>query len=344
MSRLTWRLVLMVLLPITFAVGSGCAREENQSGKILLVPGLAEGEDGLDRLQLKGAGNLALVTLNKKLGIWRVAQRGDWPADAGRVSQYLFVLSQAHAVEPKTSNPELYSRLGVEPISQPEAQGKELEISGAGLSSKLLIGNEHMKFNANYVRINGQAQTWLTDLPVSFDPDPAAWLDRRLVDLPLARIATVRVNDSTGNSFGLSHRDDRFRLDDAPSAAMHDSYQGDALASVLEQLKFEDVADDEGSASVERELRFTGVDGTEVSMRLWQVDEQVWVRLAASIDGARLAAWLQLAGNAEAADGLRAQVVEWNARFRSHRFLLSPEIATRLLLTDEQILSGGAGQ
>jgi len=327
-------------LVLALALGSGCERDQPESAKALLFPTLSERQVDLDRVQLTGAGNVALVTLSKKSSAWRVAERQDWPADEGRLSQYLFVLSQTHRIDAKTANPKLYPRLGVEPVSGAAATGTELSLSGPGISARLLIGHEHAKFNSNYVRIDGQPQSWLTDLPVTFDRDPASWLDRRLIDLPLARIAGVHVSGGAEKAFSLSHRDDRFRLDDAPSAAMHDSYQGDAMASVLDQLKFEDVAADDGSATIERELRFDAVDGTQVTIQAWHVGSQLWVRVATSIDEAKLLAWIQLAGHTEAAGALRNQVADWNRRFHSQRFLVPAGPAATLMLTHEQILAG----
>lgn len=344
MPKSSWRFALSISLLAMLSIGVGCKRSGTAPEKVLLFPGLAEHQGELDRLQLRGAGNAVLVTLASKDGRWRVAERGDWPADEGRLSQYLFVLSQVHGSEAKTSNPALYARLGVEPVSSAAATGTELSLSGGAASSRLLIGREHAKFNSNYVRVNGQAQSWLTDLPVTFDPDPASWLDRRLIDLPLARVAEVHVSGNEEKPFSLSHRDDRFRLEDAPSAVMHDSHQGDAIASALEQLKFEDVAADDGTATIERELRFLSVDGRLVTIQAWHEGGRLWARLAATLDEEKALAWSRQAGNEKAAEGLRGQVAEWNQRFNAHRFLLPENAATSLMQSHEQILAGAPAE
>ena len=324
------------------ALCAGCGREAPEPGKVLLFPELQARQDELERLRLRGAGNAVLVTLEKKQGLWCVAERMDWPADAVRVSQYLFVLSQTHRVEAKTENPKLYAQLGVEPIAGADATSSELELSGAGKTSRLLIGHEHVKFDSNYVRVDGAARTWLTDLPVTFERDPVAWLDRRLLDLPLARVAQVRVGASHGEpAFTLSHRDDRFRLDDAPSAAMHESHQGDALAGVLDQLRFEDVAADDGKAKVEREVQFLTVEGAVLTVQLWHTGDAAWLRVRASLDDARAAEWLRQAKGPEAAPGAqRNRVLDWNRRFEGRRFKLPAEIAKILLLSHDEILAG----
>lgn len=344
--RVAWALPLLAVL----AVAGGCKRSAAPlAEKVLVFPTLAERQDQLDTLQLRGAGKATLVTLRRKENVWRVAERTDWPADAGRISQYLFVLSQARLAEAKTSNPELYARIGVGPITDEAATGSELTLSGKGISSRLLIGHEHTKFDSNYVRVDGQAQAWLTDLPVTFDRDPASWLDRRLVDLPLARIVAVQVKPRSGKPFALSHRDDRFRLDDAPSAAMGDSQQGDALAGVLDQLRFEDLAVDDGKLAAERELQFTTVDGLQLTIQAWHAGDQLWVRLAASADAARAGEWARQLAVPVAASGsksdsesksLSERVAELNQRFHARRFLLPANVATVLMLGHDEILAG----
>ena len=336
-----WRALAsgLSLLALLMLAG-GC---EQRAGALprggLLLPGLANSQDKLDRVQLRGPGHKVLVTLARQRGSWLVAERNGWPADAGRLSQFLFQLAQARRAEVKTSNPALYARLGVQPVSDAGASGTELTLSAGKSDTRIVIGHEHDVLDANYVRIEGQAQAWLTDVPIAFDPDPVAWLDHRLVDLPLARVAKVSIQPRIGPSFTLSSRDDRFRLDDAPSAAMRESHQGDAIASVPDQLRLEDVLLDDGAAK-ERELRYDLVDGSSVTLQLWHVGEQSWIRLAAALDEGRLAEWTRLGGKPQSGSEVRQRVLAWNRRFDARRFLLADKVAAILMLDHDQILAG----
>lgn len=318
-----------------------CGGETASTEKARLFPSLDKAQAEVASLQLRGAGNRALVSLERRDGSWRVAQRNGWPADAGRISQYLFVLSQARRMEAKTSDPKLYARLGVEAISAVDAKGAELTLSGKGIRSRLLIGNEHPRLDGYYVRVDGEAASWLTDLPVYFDPDPRVWLDRRLVDVPLARIARVRISEAGERPFSLSHREDRFRLDDAPSAAMRDSYQGDVIASALDQLHFEDLVADAGGTPAIRSLDYATVEGLLLQVQALRDGEQLWVRIKAAVDPATAQAWSKVsAANATSNATLEARVAALNKSFEGRRFLLADPVATNLMLTHEQILAG----
>jgi hypothetical protein len=321
---------------------SGCDRASTETAAPLVFPTMASQQDQIGVIRLRGAGNLPLVTLERQGGTWRVKERQDWPADAALISQYLFVLSQARRSEAKTANPALYSRLGVEPVAGRQAAGTELELIGGGKRWRLLVGHEHAKFDGNYIRVNGEPQSWLTDLPVGFDPDPAAWLDHRLLDLPLTRIEKVSVEDADGKRFSVSSRDDRFRLDDAPSAAMHDSHRGDALASVLEHLQMEDVGAGE-VAQPSRTIHFDTVEGFRVSLRLQRIDERSWVSVATALDPIPAQRWFAAsAGKSAAPAELAKQAQAWNHRFAGRRFRLPEAAATTLAFSHDDILAGEA--
>jgi hypothetical protein len=336
-----WGLARLLLAAIACLALAACAGDTASTEKPKLFPGLDKAQANVESMQLRGAGNRPLVSLERRNGAWRVAERNGWPADEGRISQYLFVLAQARRMEAKTSDPKLYSRLGVEAVSAVDAKGSELTLSGKGVRSRLLIGNEHPRLDGYYVRVDGEAGAWLTDLPVYFDPDPRVWLDRRLVDVPLARIARVRISGVDEPPFSLSHREDRFRLDDAPAAAMRDSYQGDVIASALDQLHFEDLAADAGSVQAIRTLDYSTVEGLLLQVQVFRDGEQLWVRMKAGTDPATAEAWAKVsAANAASNATLEARVKAFNDSFFNRRFLLADPVATNLMLTHEQILAG----
>lgn len=335
------RAVRLACLAFGCLVLGACGGETASTEKVKILPGLDKAQADVDAMQLRGAGNRVLVSLQRRDGTWRVAERNGWPADAGRISQYLFVLSQARRMEGKTTDAKLYPRLGVEAIVSVDATGAELTLTGKGVRSRLLIGNEHPRLDGYYVRVDGGPRTWLTDLPVYFDPDPRVWLDRRLVDVPLARVARVRISGVGEKPFSLSHREDRFRPDDAPAAAMRDSYQGDVVASALDQLHFEDLAADTGEMPAIRTLDYATVEGLLLQVEAFREGEQLWIRIQAGMDTATSQTWSEVsAANAASAATLEARVAAFNQSFAGRRFLLADPVASNLMLTHEQILAG----
>jgi len=312
----------------------------------LVFPGLVQRQDRIDGIRISGAGNAMLVDLKKVSGLWRVTERNDWPADAGKISQLLMLLAQARLQEAKTSDPALYPKIGVEALSDRWAQGMEVRLDGGGKPLRVLVGHAHVGMDGDYVRVDDAAQSWLTDRHLDISRNPVDWLDHHLIDRPLARIEQVQIDSTDGNSYALAFRDDRFRLVDIPSAAMGDSHAGDAMAGFLEQLNFDDVADDDGNAAIERKVRFLGVDGVRVEVDAWRDQGKVWVHLDSGIDPSRFARWLNDTGKIDprqrldAEQKLRAQIAIWQQRFAGKRFLLPSFKAAILLMSRGQVLKG----
>jgi hypothetical protein len=307
-----------------------------------LLPQLSSRQRQVERLELHGAGDKTLVSLQRKDGEWQVLQRDGWRADGGRIARYLAQLAQAQRTEAKTDRPVMYPRLAVEEVSDPQAGGSELRISGRDVSARLLIGKEHKLSGGRYVRVGGQARAWLCDTDVGFDADPVSWIDHRLVEVPLARVERVRIEPHGAPAFALVSRDDRFRPDDAPSGAMRDSHAGDEIAAALEAFDIEDVAKGEAPAQVSQRLRYEIVDGPVLVVTVWREGLRDWAQLEATLDDKRAAKWAGQAGKPALEAEARARVADWSRRFAGRKFLLPPALAHTLTLDHLQILEGSA--
>lgn len=349
------------------------------AGAGLVLPGIAERIEALDRLEVRGAGDTLLVALEKTDGRWRMPDRLDWPANQREVSRALFRLAQARRLEAKTAKPALHARLGVEAVGAADAKGTELRLIGGGEPLRLTIGNNHPSLGGSYVRIGDEAQAWLLDEDIAPARNPADWLDRRLLDLPLARIAEVRVTPARGRAFRLVRADDdRFSLDGLPSSALGNADDGNATAAVVEQLSLDDLAAD-GGAEAEQTLVFESVDGVTVTIAAWREEQTTWARLSATLDKDKASAWFtQLASAGAATDAsagdaaqataasaagataepaetpgddtgpspderlhaLAQQVARWQESFEGKQFRLPAQQAANLMKTREDYLAG----
>ena len=357
-----------------WALGQRAPATATQLGPLL--PGFEARMDAIDRIEVLGAGDAVRVRLDKVDGQWRMPDRLDWPGNQREIGRALFRLAQARRIEAKTATPARYPRLGVEDVASPEATGTELRLSGGGEPVRIVVGLHHPALGGSHVRLAGEAQAWLLDQDIAPAQDPAAWLDRRLVDLPLARVASVSVTPAAGRAFRLAPRDNRFTLDGGPVAAMGNPEDGNATAAVPEQLVLDDVAADAGQAATQR-VRYESVDGVSLEFALWRDERGTWARLSAALDEAAALAWFERAAGAEAAartaaaeaaaaqeaagddappaeadalppvpdpaarvEALRQDIADWQARFQGKVFLLPPQKAGNLIKTRENYLAG----
>jgi hypothetical protein len=329
----------------------------------LLLPELASRLETVDRLQVRGAGDEVLVEIQKTDGRWRMPSRQDWPANQREISRALFRLSQARRLEAKTANPERHARLGVEAIGDAGAKGSELHLSGGGEPLRLTIGNNHPSLGGSYARVGDEPQAWLLDADIAPARYPVDWLDRRLLDLPLARVAQVRITPAKGRAFRLTRADDdRFSLDGQTSAALGNPDDGNATAAALEQLVLDDLATDSGTPA-QQTLVFESEDGVVVTVAAWRQDEGTWARLEAKLDEERAMSWLSrtpvpdadeaadteggpsagddvTTNRTERLETLRRRVARWQARFEGRQFLLPPQKAANLMKSREDYLAG----
>lgn len=318
------------------------------SAKGPALPGFDAQVELVDRIEVLGAGGESLVSIVRRDGTWRMPGRQDWPANQREVTQALFRLGQARRVEAKTANPELHARLGVEDVQSAEAKGTQLRLSGGPVDVRLTVGNNHPALGGSYVRIGDAPEAWLLDTDIAPARNPVDWLDRRLLDLPLARVEQIRVKPAAGRAFTLSRRDDRFSLDGLPPTAMATPDIGNSTAGFTDQLAFDDVAADT-DAPAEQTFVVETVDGLVITVQAWREGEGTWARIAAALDPARAEAWLARAAAVEASEqapktdlaALRAQAEQWQARFQGHRFLLPAHKAEGLMRTRDYYLAGG---
>lgn len=339
------------------------------TGDGLAVPGLAGRIEAIDRIEVVGAGGKALVMLEKRDGLWRMPARLDWLANQREIGNALYRLGQARRLEAKTADPARHARLGVEDVALDTAKGAELRLSGGGEPLRLVIGNNHPSLGGSYVRLGDDPQAWLIDEDVAPARDPAAWLDRRLLDVPMARIERIVVTPAQGPAFVLARVDDRFTPDGVRPSDMANGDDGNATAGFTDQLALDDVAADDGTPATQTVV-FEGVDGVRVTVAAWPADGGTWARLSATLDETTAREWLARAdtapvdaaaaspapvdGTAEAVAAsprpagdvdtrlaaLRTQVAQWQARFADRRFLLPPYKAVNLMKSRADYLGG----
>ena len=79
-----------------------------------------------DTTEVVGVSKNETFTLTRRDGHWVVKEKSDYPADANKVRQLIVGMAQFRRVEPKTRNPELYEKLGVEGINKEAAKSVKI--------------------------------------------------------------------------------------------------------------------------------------------------------------------------------------------------------------------------
>lgn len=229
-------------------------------------------------------------------GQWTVVEKGSYPADAGKVRQMLLALANLTLVEPKTERPDLFARLGLDDPKNGHSTLVILQDRTGATLAELIVGRQRIdRFgggeNGVYVRRPGENRTWLARGSLDLGGQTIEWLDRRILDIPQQRIASVLLTDETGTALTLKRAaaDAAFAVEDAPKDAKFKPAPvlGEP-AGALHDLELVDVkpaADfampDQGTAKAV----YTTFDGLSVTVRLQHRDNADWAAIAASGDG-----------------------------------------------------------
>ncbi len=270
-----------------------------------LLPDLAARLNEIEQVKVVGGGSATLVTLNRSDDGWHLAERGGYPADAGKVRALLMGLTDAQKVAAKTSNPELHYRLSVEDVADADAQGVRVELSGGGPDLKIILGDNSSQGKGTYVRLDGEAASWLVDGNITAERKPVEWLQRELVNVPSARVMKVSVVPIQGQPIEIAREagvGGDFKVQNLPRGREPASeFVADATAGLIDSLRFDDVVEsvsmtpgDDGA----RTATFTTVEGLRVVLSAWKVDGKTYAAFSAALDSATADAW----ANAPASD------------------------------------------
>lgn len=114
---------------------------------------------------------------------WRILEKNGYPVLPDRIEEILYSLADLRVIEPKTTNPEYYAILGVNPIQDQDS--KAIEIIAAdenGIEqAHLIIGKrEEMKV---FVRRPEEMQAWLVQGFLDLSSDFRDWVRQPLLGL-----------------------------------------------------------------------------------------------------------------------------------------------------------------
>jgi hypothetical protein len=236
------------------------------------------------------------MTLIRDGDSWLVAEKGNYPANAAKLSQIVRAMADLNLVEPKTQNPDLYPRLDVEDpehgksalVAVKDKSGEDLAqaIVGKRRYDRLGAGNDGV-----YLRKPGEAQTWLARGTLDPSGDTASWLDRKIIDISEKKIAKVTLTQPDGSKLVISRSapEAKFAVEDAPVDA---KFKSDSTiggpAAALETLDLDDVKPAAELPVPDKDVvsaSFTTFDGLTVDLHLMERDKSNWIAISATGSG-----------------------------------------------------------
>ncbi len=238
------------------------------------------------------------ITLLRKEQVWGVKENANYRADVEKVRQVLVGLGDLRIQEPKTKNPELYERLGLQDSNQEGSISKTITVKTANNpeAAKLVVGNQkpakgNPRMSDIYVRKPGDPQTWLVMGNLPLETVPGEWLDKEVTALTTKRVRQVTVTHPKGGTLHLSKakpEDLDFQLDSIPAGfKVSSQFNVNNVVGTLVQLELEDV-------KPQTEIEFSekpGVsavletfDGLRLHVHTAKQNETVFAKISAEFD------------------------------------------------------------
>lgn len=280
---------LVVLAAALYLGSRRNAGEPSVEGKPFL-PQVATALGGVTQIDLQKGAATPAVTLHRVGEQWSVAQRGDYPADASKIHKLLLSLADAKIVEEKTSNPENFAAIGVDDPASPTAAGTQITLLTKDGKHTVIVGKPIGE--GNFARRGGENRTFTIQPGITADVEPKAWIDSRLLDVPVAQIQSVEEKLSPGPGYSV-HRlkagEDGFSLDGAPPAGrkLQDAKALAPSGSALNSLTADDVAA-AGSIDFSKSSQaiFTLADGNVITITGATADDKHWIEVQSTKDTA----------------------------------------------------------
>ncbi|WP_343895374.1 DUF4340 domain-containing protein, partial [Craurococcus roseus] len=283
----------------------------------LAFKGLASRLQGASRIEIsKHDGKLVL---ERRGSTWVVADAGGgYPVRPERVRELLVGLTEMRLLEPRTADPALHERLGVDDPSKPGSSGLLLRVqdtNGAQVA-ELVVGRRRVRTQGNlpesaYVRRPAEAQSWLAEGRLPVDADPRLWLDRDVVNLPAARVREVTVRRANEPELVLAREETaEAKLALAAPAGFQAKDEGalDEVARTLEFVTFLEVKPEgERLGEALGETRFVLSEGMAIVAATFKDGDKLWLRLRAEGTG----------------NGVGAEAERLNARWRGWAYQVS---------------------
>ncbi|MBE9606494.1 DUF4340 domain-containing protein [Acetobacteraceae bacterium H6797] len=266
--------------------------DPNSAG--LAFPGLTQKLSGAVTIEVRNAEH-RLQIKRQDGDRWVLPEKDNYPVRQDRVRELLVGLTELRLTEPRTANPELLGRLG---LDDPEKAGSTAlllrVLDGAGNTiAGLIAGRRRVRTQGNvpeaiYVRRPNENQAWLAEGRLAIDADPALWLDRDIANLPRERLRTISVMRVDEPPLGLRRTGDpdgRLILTAPDGVAATQESALDEISRAFEFLTFTEVkaASRLGGASI-GSSRFELTDNLAVAVKGVREDENIWITLTASGD------------------------------------------------------------
>lgn len=308
------------------------AAQDIDTGR-LVFPGLTASLQNAAELDVTHQGKTLVI--RRQGDSWGLADRGMYPVQTDKLRGVLTGLTELRLVEPRTSSPAEYARLGVDDPAGKDAGSNLVRVvdSSGKTIAELIVGHRRTLTQGNvpdqvYVRRPNEARSWLAEGTLSVDADPQLWLVRDIMNIDHAQVARIDVEHGDGK-LAFESKSGKLEMTAPAEHKPLDQYKLDELARGLEQLSCEDIKPGPAAESgAIGQSVFTTADNKRITVHLFKSDKTLLARF-------------DVAGD----DKLERRVANWTYQLGTWKeAALAPTLADLEQKQEEKPATSGATQ
>ncbi len=292
-------LVVAVMIAVFAALTLQQSADDFPLAGGLYFSDLLQNVNQVAEVKIKSASNN--ITLIRKGGSWYVLEKGQYPAADEKARAVILGLARLEKIEPKTSNPKLYEKLGVQGVTETSAESTLIQlISEHGKDLAVVIVGKARGANGKpglqqiYVRRPDDAQTWLVEGNLPKMGATADWLRQELAKIDASRVWQVRVKHQDGDVLTVLKKapagPDFTLLELTSGETIESQYSLNRIADSFRKLRFADVISMDKAPATEggnvTEAELLTFDGLRITMKAHRRDDKIYARLSAAFDQA----------------------------------------------------------
>ncbi|MGE3334090.1 MAG: DUF4340 domain-containing protein [Rhodospirillaceae bacterium] len=268
-------------------------RVETSSGNGAPVfPGLAEKlQENLKSVVIRHAGGT--ISLDRDGNTFHYRERANYPADPQKVVDLVVDIARLTKLEGKTNQPDRYARLDLQDPTEKGSNAKQVTLLDAGGKemATLIVGKRKYtlggKEGGTYIRLPGDAQTWLALGEVNPGAAPRDWLAKDIVDVPDAAVKRVTVTTPKGERvIAARGADEKFAIENLPrNVALESDFTAEEYSRILAGLQADDIAPAE-QIPFPKDKTYTAVietvEGSTITAEMTEANGQSWIKISAN--------------------------------------------------------------
>lgn len=286
-----------MILMLTLLIGGGAfyfssqemEKVEDREGGVVFLSGLMGKINNVAQVVVRE--DQSVTHLKLKDDRWVVEEKAGYDAEFSKVKKLLLGLAELKTIEPKTSKPENYGRLGVQGVGESgDVASRQIELldKAENVLNTLIVGKSKTSSApgaaATYVRRSNEAKSWLVSGEIDIPVSQTDWLNKNIINLSSSRIQSVEINQPDKSQLLISKKDKadkNYSVENLPAKAeLQSESVANSIASVLQNLSFDEVfkratfqADD---AQITRVI-FKTFDGLQLTVQLNVKDEKYYL-------------------------------------------------------------------